>query len=115
MTVAQIVLDRKRFVEQDTFGFQRVDQPWKQRAVEIVGHEDDVIGIRGEFRAFIGRPFEIDLFDGEMGKMPLRCRRCKRCQTFPVTIDGVYFKAVGSQIQRMTSAAAGDIERSTFG
>src|SRR6476469_4360161 len=114
MAIAYVVVDGKRFVEQNSLRLQGLNQPRKQWTVEVKADHDGIVRVRGKFWPIVGAPFKVDLLDGEMWEAPLGGRSRKLCEIFVVSIDRLDLESMSGQIEGMTSISAGDIERTPF-
>lgn len=60
MAMVKIVVDRKGLIEQDTIGFERINQPGEQWAVEVETDDEDIVAFGRKLRPLFGRALKID-------------------------------------------------------
>ena len=114
MAMAQIVVDGEGFVDQDPVRFQRFDERGEQCAMEIEEHDDHVIFMRGKFRPFIRRSFEVHRSDTEIWEVPLFRRGSELGHGLFIAVHRIDLKTVRGEIERIASRPGCDVERLAF-
>jgi len=98
--VVKVIVDGEGLVHQHAAGFQRVQQVWNERAIEVKKDHDDVIRFLAEIRLVGSRLFQID---GSRDDHELTRTRggCELGQFLLVAVDGVDLIAVRGKEERM--------------
>lgn len=94
MVMPEIILDGKRFVDQDAIRFQRLDQPRKEWAMEIEEHQNDIISTHRKFRSVVAGAFQVDHAHAHVWKIP-SFRRCREFgQSLFIAIERIDLEAM---------------------
>lgn len=89
MVMPEIIIDDKRFVDQDAIRFQCLHQPWEEWPMKIEEYHDHIIGVLGKFRSVVGRTLQIDRMHAQARKVPLFCQCRESNQSLFIAVQRI--------------------------
>lgn len=115
MSVPEVVVDGKRFIQQDTAWLQRVDERGEERPVQVKEDENGIVRFIPEMRFPRRRLFQIKHSRTDAGEMPYSGDGRKLCEGLFITIDRFDLIAQRGEEQCVPPGAGGHIEDFAFG
>ena len=85
----EIIIDGKRFVDQDAIRFQCLHQPREEWPMKVEEYHDHIISVPGKFRSVVAGTFQIDRLHAHARKIPLFCQCSESNQLLFIVIERV--------------------------
>jgi len=115
MSMLEVVVHGKGFVEQHAAGLERLDQVGEERSAQIKEYENGVVRFMSKIRLVRGRLLQVERSCRNPGEVPRSCAGRKLRDGVLIAIDGIDLIAQRREKERVAPASGRDVEDLPFG